>query len=959
MKMLTKLLLSINLFSQTRENDIEQLRATIVELKEDQSELLDYIHENTPRRLCKVWKKNESSRGGRMVWPNWVMQLVVELLANRTPPSCVAPNILSVVEILFPGTELVKELPGMSVNREARGLMSYNSKCIAAYVLAKVENYRQLFTDGTSRKHISVQNLIIGYMEENGYKTTVLDSAILADDETSESVTLSIIKTFKEGASLLQIWRNVTERMYPGRDDLMKYLPLAAQLNITKLIGGGSMMTDTCNAAKLVRKLLIEGIKQVAREEGYTEEEVVLFEQDCWRHLANVWFGAVMAQMSKTLDEVLEADLKEIPFQLRVGTDIIQILRATEKYFGGTCNYHKGDGRMFTNWMGRNHPGSYLFPLARACGGSRQDLGVEGAPAVLWNIVYYVPFLHWRLSAGLSDSILMKNLYIILRSVEMIGLLRVLSILYFSICLPIRWLAGNAHNLAEYGFSALHMGEALDLMNDAFKDVVNDGKLLLDEDFIMHIFDPISKRVPPFDEYMTFMFEEKEGNVVGSTDEEDRVVPYDLIRCECFYPERIEIVQTGKICETLAVEAAATFLAEFCNKSKATSTYLSEVAGVRSQAKLSKEELEGSLGLHATNNVSESLHGGLTGAIQTWNGIRFDHAAGEATTRKNNDVGRGHQAMISGRKGRKAPTERVFGTLHQLPPELRESLFQAARENVKEYKQSFDAALRRQEELKRKKEEIALEHKLDKAKERYIESIYFYEQYHSPRCWSTAEMATREYDKLPSEAQRFKYCREQIEIRWKGLGWKEAHHAWSRDGVTFRSEVLFDFLIDTVIPLADELEVPSESPVDWPEPPSLNILGTLGDHAKDLADSNTSAREKLKAEANDERDRRETVGRGDRWYEKQPASKPTGKELIGFQIEMMFEFADEDGSPYLDWCHGVVKRIVNKDKNIVEIHWDDDSPGTEFANVTKQVLVGRKWNPATVCNGCWRQYLTT
>ena len=74
---------------------------------------------------------------------------------------------------------------------------------------------------------------------------------------------------------------------------------------------------------------------------------------------------------------------------------------------------------------------------------------------------------------------------------------------------------------------------------------------------------------------------------------------------------------------------------------------------------------------------------------------------------------------------------------------------------------------------------------------------------------------------------------------------------------------------------------------------------------------------------------------------------------------MMFEFTDDDGSPYLDWCHGVVKRIINEKKNVVEIEWDDDSPGTEFAKVTKQCLVGQKWNPAQFCSGAWRQYLTT
>lgn len=196
--------------------------------------------------------------------------------------------------------------------------------------------------------------------------------------------------------------------------------------------------------------------------------------------------------------------------------------------------------------------------------------------------------------------------------------------------------------------------------------------------------------------------------------------------CEVFYPERIEVIQTAEICKVLAFKAAATLLAEFCNKTKATSAYLSNNCGIRSQAQLSSVELEASLGLHATNNVAEGGHGGFTGAIQTWNGINLYHAAGEVSTRKNNDVGCGHEALISGRKGREESKDCVIGSLHKLPPELRELLFRAARENVKDCKRSFAAALKVQQEQKRRREEIAVEKKLDQAREKYIDSLYFF-----------------------------------------------------------------------------------------------------------------------------------------------------------------------------------------------------------------------------------------
>ena len=78
--------------------------------------------------------------------------------------------------------------------------------------------------------------------------------------------------------------------------------------------------------------------------------------------------------------------------------------------------------------MKRYHPTAYLFAVSRACGGSRQDIGVEGAVAVLMNTPYYLEFLIWRMRCGHTDGILERNLYMLLRSVEMISFLRVVRL---------------------------------------------------------------------------------------------------------------------------------------------------------------------------------------------------------------------------------------------------------------------------------------------------------------------------------------------------------------------------------------------------------------------------------------------------------------------------------------------------------------------------------------------------
>jgi len=66
--------------------------------------------------------------------------------------------------------------------------------------------------------------------------------------------------------------------------------------------------------------------------------------------------------------------------------------------------------------------------------------------------------------------------------------------------------------------------------------VESDGEKMLDEDFIMNIFSPLYAEIPELEEYLTYFFEEKESNVVGSYSRSDRVLAIDLAKCEVFYP---------------------------------------------------------------------------------------------------------------------------------------------------------------------------------------------------------------------------------------------------------------------------------------------------------------------------------------------------------------------------------------------------------------------------------------
>jgi hypothetical protein len=202
--------------------------------------------------------------------------------------------------------------------------------------------------------------------------------------------------------------------------------------------------------------------------------------------------------------------------------------------------------------------------------------------------------------------------------------------------------------------------------------------------------------------------------------------------------------------------------------------------------------------------------------------LTFYNPAAGGMSRTNNGFGRSAEFLV-GRE--KESIGETLGTFHKNTVCKRE----CHKRECHKMKKWYDDALERQRAARQCKEEIAMEHKLDKDKEDYINAIYFYEQYHSKRCWLTVEKARLEWREIITKMDKLRAVKEQIHIRLLGLGWKEAHHPLSKDGYTYTPEELFDPLVNVVISLASKLDVPSEAPTELPAPPDLPVLGTKAD----------------------------------------------------------------------------------------------------------------------------------
>ena len=110
--------------------------------------------------------------------------------------------------------------------------------------------------------------------------------------------------------------------------------------------------------------------------------------------------------------------------------------------------------------------------------------------------------------------------------------------------------------------------------------------------------------------------------------------------------------------------------------------------------------------------------------------------------------------------------------------------------------------------------------------EKEFNAFYFFQQFTSPHCRKTVEQAIEEYGNLKTKKDKLRFVKEQIHIRYLGLGWEQAHHAWSRNGRMYEPDELFEHLVSVVIPMQITEKIPSKPPVNLPKQPDNTTLGT-------------------------------------------------------------------------------------------------------------------------------------
>ena len=64
--------------------------------------------------------------------------------------------------------------------------------------LGNADSWHQLFTDGTSKRQIAFQNLVIALMEEGKLDPVIVSSCMILEDESSETQVQSIVDMVRQ-----------------------------------------------------------------------------------------------------------------------------------------------------------------------------------------------------------------------------------------------------------------------------------------------------------------------------------------------------------------------------------------------------------------------------------------------------------------------------------------------------------------------------------------------------------------------------------------------------------------------------------------------------------------------------------------------------------------------------------------------------------------------------------------
>ena len=182
--------------SNKRISLLQDLKLQLSATKEDLADESRQRYTLERMRTIQLEIKKERSvgrQGGAGRWPVHIVLLICEMLVNGTPPTAVPQNLQS-ASVAFTGVAAA-ELPSVNFVRECRVVLQNLNETLSAFRLGNAKTWHQAFTDGTTRRQIAFQNLVIALMENGELDPVIVSSCMFVENETAEKCVLSIKET--------------------------------------------------------------------------------------------------------------------------------------------------------------------------------------------------------------------------------------------------------------------------------------------------------------------------------------------------------------------------------------------------------------------------------------------------------------------------------------------------------------------------------------------------------------------------------------------------------------------------------------------------------------------------------------------------------------------------------------------------------------------------------------------
>lgn len=672
----------------------------------------------------------------------WGVRLVIySLLSLMVPPSAVGMIIVLIVKHTAPW--LKPQAPTVETVHRCRFELRFLEEALAARRVASAYRVRSIGFDETTKLGNSslTSNVQIEPTEGAKFQDVILRAAYCPMGGTSQLCVESIEKKcFSRLRDFLRRWRDKFKEMFPGEEWTG---PDPALCSLHRLGGGGALISDTCNTARLAKQLLAKLIAEQVKDslgqeswdsmsESEREAAVRTHPVDCWQHLRNIFLAEMSRAQAAHVAAELQPELDTFSAWERMSTDFAQLLRAAFKEFHHGCRYYKGQGRSFTVWLRETFPEAFSLHLERADGG-RQDLDYDAAIPLYVDRKFFVEYLHGRVFAKDHRNILEDFLYVVFRSLQYVAMTRANAIIDLHISRPMRWLSGKASQLTAWSPSS--MGEVLDIVEQFFERAQHDGSLFLDPD--LDLFKPIADRQPLFAAWRTQL----DNDVVLSPDGSQRHSIWKEVKAEVLQPSDATNASTRmKTIEYLEVQCRAG-LRKLHDPKLALRDKLTSVSGDNCVGNSEAAHAD-TIGVHATNDaLAEGVFGTYDMILRRFQGISMEAASAVAQAVRSQMLSLGDG--VARRKQSTVKVREAFtGYIYSLPPHEQEALVEVARVTVKEMRDIDRLDHAALDEYHKQRRKVNEEDALNALFTRYALALSFFERWVKRGAVNSAQVAT-------------------------------------------------------------------------------------------------------------------------------------------------------------------------------------------------------------------------